>query len=65
MWMARAKQAATIATQATLAVRDLAVEMYTRPWIVLLSKKSRRVAAAILIDFSLSIFNDPTTCVSC
>ena len=53
MCMARAKQAATIATQAALAVRDLAVEMYTRPWIVLLSKKSRRVAEAIFIDFSL------------
>ena len=53
MWMARAKQAATIATQAALAVRDFAVEMYTRPWIVLLSKKSRRVAEAIFIDFSL------------
>ena len=48
MQMAVAKQVATIATQAALAVRDLAVEMCTRPWIVELSKNSRRVAVAIL-----------------
>ena len=47
--MAVAKQATTIATQAALPVRDLAVEMCARPWIVELSKKSRRVALAILL----------------
>ena len=39
MWMAKAKQATTIATQIAFAVLDLAVEMCTRPWIVELSKK--------------------------
>ena len=45
--MAVAKQATTIATQTTLALWDLAVEMCTRPWIVELSKNSQRVAVAI------------------
>ena len=44
MLMAMAKQATTIATQMALAVLDLAVEMYTRPWIVEPSKKSRNIA---------------------
>ena len=47
MWMAMAKQASTIATQATRAARDLAVEMCTRPWIVEFSKNSFIVAVAI------------------
>ena len=47
MWMAMAKQATTIATQAALAARDLAVEMCTNPWIVELSKKSRKDAEVI------------------
>ena len=38
MWMAKAKQATTIATQVAFAALDLAVEMCTRPWIVELSK---------------------------
>ena len=46
--MAKAKQATTITTQAALAARDLAVEMCTRPWIVELSKNSRKIAVAIL-----------------
>ena len=45
--MAVAKQATTIATQAALPVRDLAVEMCTRPWIVELSKNSQRVEETI------------------
>ena len=44
MRMAMPKQATTIATQAALAARDLAVVMCTRPWIVELSKNSQRVA---------------------
>ena len=40
MWMAKAKQATTIATQASFADRDLALEMCTRPWIVEFSKNS-------------------------
>ena len=47
MYMAMAKQATTIATQAALAALDLAVEMCTRPWIVELSKNSRIAAVAI------------------
>ena len=43
------KQATTIATQAALAAFDLAVEICTRPWIVELSKKSRRVEETIFI----------------
>ena len=41
--MAFAKQATTIATQTALAPRDLAVEICTSPWIVELSKNSRKV----------------------
>ena len=48
-----AKQATTIATQAALAVFDLAVEMCTRPWIVELSKKFRITFAAILIKHKM------------
>ena len=49
MYMATAKQATTIATQAALAALDLAVEMCTRPWIVELSKNSRIDAVAIFM----------------
>ena len=49
MYMAMAKQATTIATQAALDARDLAVEMWTRPWIVELSKNSRIDAVAIFM----------------
>ena len=48
MQMAMAKQATTMQTQAALKARDLDVEMCTRPWIVELSKKSRKVEEAIL-----------------
>ena len=39
--MAEAKQATTIVAHRALAVRDLAVEMWTSPWIVELSRNSR------------------------
>ena len=42
-----AKEATTIATQATLAAPDLAVEMCVRPWIVELSKNSQKAAFVI------------------
>ena len=48
MWMAKAKQATTIANQRALAILDLAVEMCTRPWIVELSKNSLKAIDAIL-----------------
>ena len=48
MYIAKAKQATTIATQAALAALDLAVEMCTRPWIVELSKKSEITFKVIL-----------------
>ena len=47
MWMAKAKQATTIATQIALAVLDLAEEICIRPWIVELSKKSHITFDAI------------------
>ena len=49
MVIAMEKQASTIATQAALAVLDLAVEMCTRPWIVELSKNSENAFDAILL----------------
>ena len=49
MYIAKAKQATTIATQAVLAVLDLAVDMCTRPWIVELSKKFRITFDVILV----------------
>ena len=52
--MAVAKQAATIATQIALAVLDLAVEVCTKPWIVELSKNSRKIEEAISLR-SISI----------
>ena len=51
MWMAKAKQATTIATQTALAVLDLAVEMCTRPWIVELSKNSLTFDKAMSFAF--------------
>ena len=53
MWMAKAKQATTIATQVALAVLDLAVEMCTRPWIVELSKMSEITFEAIFWEQEL------------
>ena len=50
MWMAKAKQATTIATQAAFKVFDLAVEIYTRPWIVEFSKKSRQTTNDMLTE---------------
>ena len=47
--MAMAKQATTTANQRALAVRDLDVEMCTRPWIVELSKNSRRIVEVIFM----------------
>ena len=56
MYMAMAKQATTIATQAALDVRDLAVEMCTRPWIVELSRNSQTDEVAIFMtSVSLSV----------
>ena len=49
MWIAEAKQATTIATQAALAALDLAVEMCIRPWIVELSRNSRTDEFAIFM----------------
>ena len=48
MVMARAKHANTMAVQANRAVRDLAVEMFARPWIVELSRKSQKIPETIL-----------------
>ena len=53
MWMAKAKQATTIANQRALAILDLAVDMWTRPWIVELSRKSLKVIDAIFGLFIL------------
>ena len=47
MWMAMAKQATTIATQRAFPVRDVALEMWERPWIVEFSKKSWNVEELI------------------
>ena len=51
MYMAVAKQTNTMAAQAALAVRDLAVEMCAKPWIVELSKKSQKEAVIIFSIF--------------
>ena len=48
MYIAKAKQATTIATQMALAARDLDVEMCTRPWIVELSEKLWNVEEIII-----------------
>ena len=56
MLRAMAKQATTIANQAALAVLDLAVEMCTKPCIVLLSKNSRNFSKTILIHFGFVIY---------
>ena len=45
--MAKAKQATTIAIQRAFPVRDVALEMCERPWIVELSKKSWNVEEVI------------------
>ena len=50
MRAATAKQATTIATQATLVGLVLAVEMWTSPWTVELSKNSRQVEKTILYE---------------
>ena len=55
MWMAKAKQATTIATQVTFAALDLAVEMCTRPWIVELSRNSL-TAAVVISRFKENFF---------
>ena len=44
----REKQATTITTHVALADLVLAVEMFTKPWIVELSKNSRRVVEIML-----------------
>ena len=48
MLMATAKQATTIATQAALATRDWAFEMWQSPWTVEFSKNSLRVVDAMM-----------------
>ena len=48
MLIATAKQATTVATHKTLPRPDLDEEMCLRPWIVEFSKKSERMAIAIL-----------------
>ena len=48
------KQATTIATQIAFNVLDLAVDMYIRPWIVELSRKSRQNTNAISLERNLS-----------
>ena len=53
MLIAMAKQATTIATQMALAVRDGAVEMCTKPCIVLLSKNSRNFSKTIFVTTNL------------
>ena len=61
MLMAMAKQVTTIASQAALATRDLAVDMCTRPWIVELSKNSRIAAEAIVltsVNFCCHLYQD-------
>ena len=55
MWMTKAKQATTIATQIVFAVLDLAVEMSARPWIVELSKKLLQTANAMPQNDLLSV----------
>ena len=45
--MAEEKQTTTIANQAALVTRDLAVDMCTSPWIVEFSKNSQRVAVTM------------------
>ena len=51
MWMAKAKQATTIATQIAFKVLDVAVEICARPWIVELTKKSRQIVNTFLLIF--------------
>ena len=61
MKMAVAKQATTIATQATLAARDFAVEICTRPWIVELPRKSwTTLDDAIMNKYRLCTSSDGT-----
>ena len=55
MKMAMEKQIATMITHAIFAVRDLAVEIYTKPWIVELSRKSRTAVDAILSTGNLQL----------
>ena len=50
-----AKQATTIATQRAFAVRDVALEMCERPWIVELSKKSWNGEEAILRTWNINL----------
>ena len=54
MWIAKVKQATTIATQMVLVDFDFAVEMRANPCIVEFSRKSLTVAKTILITESLS-----------
>ena len=57
MLTATEKQAITIATQIALRGLVLDVEMWTRPWIVELSKKSQIIAEAIFGGNNLIIFS--------
>ena len=52
MWIAKPKQATTIATQAIFAVPDFALEICNRPWIVELSRKAEITFAAIFMKLA-------------
>ena len=53
MWMAKAKQATTIATQTTLVAWDLAEEICAKPWIVELPRNSWIAVEAIPLEMCL------------
>ena len=58
MWMAKPKQATTIAIQAIFAVPDFALEICKRPWIVELSRKAEISFAAIFMEVAcIKVFN--------
>ena len=58
MWMAIAKQATTIEIQRAFAVRDVALEMFERPWIVEISKKSYIVEEAIPTTWKINFWGE-------
>ena len=58
MWMAKPKQATTIAIHASFAVPDFALEICKRPWIVELSRKAEITFAAIFMKVAcITVFN--------
>ena len=58
MTMATEKETTTTATQANIPARDLAAAICARPWMVELSRNSRKAVLTILSDDTLTVFTD-------